>query len=182
MLLISSETIRANRSLNDVVREMSFTLSFFASADTFAELMAGQSRRIVILTESDICNEVLRTLKAAKDRMSFAVLIAADRASLRSTKQAELIDKLASFDNLEWVGKDFNFDGLSASARRCRRRMLKVSRPEIEEALDKGEFVLRYQPKVERNSGNEWLTREADALVRWHHPVHGLMGPLEFLP
>ena len=182
MLLIASETIRANPSLNDVVREMSFTLSFFASTDTFAELMAGQSRRIVILTESDISKEMLRTLKAAKERMSFAVLIAADRASLRSSNQAELIDKLASFDNLEWVGKDFNFDGLSASARRCRRRMLKVSRLEVEEALDKGEFVLRYQPKVERNSGSEWLTREAEALVRWHHPVHGLMGPLEFLP
>jgi EAL domain-containing protein (putative c-di-GMP-specific phosphodiesterase class I) len=182
MLLIASETIRANPSLNDVVREMSFTLSFFASADTFAELMAGQSRRIVILTESDISKEMLHTLKAAKERMSFAVLVAADRASLRSSKQAELVDKLASFDNLEWVGKGFNFDGLSASARRCRRRMLKVSRLEVEEALDRGEFVLRYQPKVERNSGSEWLTREAEALVRWHHPVHGLMGPLEFLP
>ena len=60
--------------------------------------------------------------------------------------------------------------------------MLKVSRQEVEDALDEGQFVLRYQPKVERNSGTEWLTREAEALVRWHHPEHGLMGPLEFLP
>ena len=182
MLLIASETIRANQSLNDVVREMSFTLSFFASPATFSELMAGQSRRIVVLTEADVSKETLRTLKAAKERMSFGVLIAADRASLRSSKQAELVDKLASFENLEWIGKDFNFDGLSASARRCRRRMLKVSRQEVEDALENSEFVLRYQPKVERNSGSEWLTREAEALVRWHHPVHGLMGPLEFLP
>jgi EAL domain-containing protein (putative c-di-GMP-specific phosphodiesterase class I) len=182
MLLIASETIRSNQALNDVVREMSFTLSFFASTATFSELLAGRSRRIVLLTEADVSPETLRALKAAKSRMSFAVLVAADRASLRSSKQAELIDKLADFDNLEWVGKDFSFDGLSASARRCRRRMLRVSRQEVEDALDNGEFVLRYQPKVERNSGSEWLTREAEALVRWHHPEHGLMGPLEFLP
>jgi len=182
MLLIASETIRSNQALNDVVREMSFTLSFFASTATFSELLAGQSRRIVLLTEADVSPETLRALKAANSRMSFAVLVAADRASLRSSKQAELIDKLADFDNLEWVGKDFSFDGLSASARRCRRRMLRVSRQEVEDALDNGEFVLRYQPKVERNSGSEWLTREAEALVRWHHPEHGLMGPLEFLP
>jgi len=182
MLLIASESIRANRSLNDVVREMSFTLSFFASPAKFAELMLGQSRRIVLLTEDDVTPEAVRTLKGAKDRAPFGVIVAADRASLRSSKQAELVDKLASYENIEWVGDNFDFDKLSASARRCRRRMLKVSRQELEDAIEQGEIVLRYQPKVERNAGNEWLTREAEALIRWHHPKHGLIGPLEFLP
>jgi len=182
MLLIASESIRANRTLNDVVREMSFTLSFFASPAKFAELMLGQSRRIVILTEDDVTPEALRTLKGTKDRAPFGVIVAADRAKLRSSKQAELVDKLASYENIEWVGKDFDFDKLSSSARRCRRRMLKVSRQELENAIENGEIVLRYQPKVERNAGNEWLTREAEALIRWHHPEHGLIGPLEFLP
>ena len=182
MLLIASESIRANRSLNDVVREMSFTLSFFASPAKFAELMLGQSRRIVVLTENDVTPEAVRTLKGAKDRAPFGVIVAADRAKLRNSKQAELVDKLASYDNIEWVGRDFDFDKLSASARRCRRRMLRVSRQELENAVEHGEIVLRYQPKVERNAGNEWLTREAEALIRWHHPEHGLIGPLEFLP
>lgn len=182
MLLIASETIRANRTLMDVVREMSFTLSFFASAGKFAELMLGQSRRIVLLTEADVTAEALRVLKGVKDHAPFGIIIAADRASLRSSHQAELVDKLASFDNIEWVGQGFDFDRLSASARRCRRRMLRVSRQELENALENGEIVLRYQPKVERNAGKEWLTREAEALIRWHHPEHGLIGPLEFLP
>ncbi len=182
MLLIASETIRANRTLNDVVREMSFTLSFFASPATFAELMLGQSRRIVLLTENEVTPEFVRTLKAATDRAPFGVIVAADRASLRSSKQAELVDKLASYDNIEWVGSHFDFDKLSASARRCRRRMLRVSRQELENALENGEIVLRYQPKVERGAGHEWLTREAEALIRWHHREHGLIGPLEFLP
>lgn len=182
MLLIASETIRSNQALNAVVREMSFTLSVFAKPATFGELMAGQSRRIILLCENDVSEEIVRSLKAAKGRMPFAVIVAADRASLRSSKQAELVDRLVDFDNIEWVGKDFNFDRLSASARRCRRRMLRVSRQEVENALENREFVLRYQPKVERNAGTEWLTREAEALVRWHHPEHGLMGPLEFLP
>jgi len=182
MLLIASESIRANRSLNDVVREMSFTPSFFASPATFAELMLGQSRRIVLLTDQDVCAEVVRTLKTAQNRAPFAVIVAADRAALRGSKQAELVDRLASYDNIEWVGPNFDFDKLSASARRCRRRMLKVSRQELEDAIENGQIVLRYQPKVERSAGNEWLTREAEALIRWHHPKHGLIGPLEFLP
>jgi len=181
MLLIANETIRTNQALSDVVREMSFTLSFFAKKSTLTELMAGQSRRLVVLTESDVTGETVRVLMAARDRVPFAIIVAADRASLRSSKRAELVDRLASYDNIEWVGKDFDFDRLSASARRCRRRMLRVSRQEVEDALENRQIVLRYQPKVERNAGTEWLTREAEALVRWHHPEHGLMGPLEFL-
>jgi EAL domain-containing protein (putative c-di-GMP-specific phosphodiesterase class I) len=182
MLLIASETIRADRALNDLVREMSFTPSFFASQATFAELMLGQSRRIVVLTEDDVCEEIVRTLRGAKGRAPFGVIVAADRASLRVVKEAELVEKLASYDNTEWIGPRLDFDRLSASARRCRRRLLRVSRQELADALERREIVLRYQPKVERNAGQEWLTREAEALIRWHHPEHGLIGPLEFLP
>jgi EAL domain-containing protein (putative c-di-GMP-specific phosphodiesterase class I) len=180
--LIASETLRSNRIINDIVREMSFTPSFFANPATFAELMGGQSRRIVLMTESDVTVEAVRTLKDAKNRAPFGIIVAGDRASLRTSAQAELVDKLASYNNTEWVGRDFDFDKLSASARRCRRRLLKVSRQELENAIEKREIVLRYQPKVERNAGQEWLTREAEALIRWHHPEHGLIGPLEFLP
>ncbi len=182
MLLISSETIRAHQALNDVVREMSFTPGYFASPATFAELMLGQSRRIVVLTEGDVTPETIRSLKDARDRAPFGIIVAADRKSLRSSDRAELADKLAEFENIEWVGQEFDFDKLSGSARRCRRRMLRFSRQEIEDAIENGQFVLRYQPKVERNSGSEWLTREAEALIRWHHPEHGLVSPLEFLP
>ena len=182
MLLIASESVRTNRALNDVAREMSFTLSLFASPATFSELMLGQSRRIVVLTEEDVVSETVRTLKAAQDRAPFGVIVAGNRASLRGAKEAELVDRLAAYDNIEWIGTDFDFDKLAASARRCRRRMLKVSRQELEDAIEERQFVLRYQPKVERNAGHEWLTREAEALIRWHHPEHGLIGPLEFLP
>ena len=182
MLLISGETIKANRSLNDVVREMSFTLSFFASPGKFGELMQGASRRIVLLAESDVVPETLRILSGAEEKTPFGVIVAADRGNLRSSSQAALVDKLAGLDNVEWIGADFDFERLSASARRCRRRLLKLSRQDLEGAFENREFVLRYQPKVERGSETEWVTREAEALVRWYSPEHGLIGPLEFLP
>lgn len=182
MLLIASETIRSNAALNDVAREMSFTLSFFASPAKLTQLMGGESRRIVVLTETDVVNETLRTLTAAAECKPFAVLVAADRSTLRSSKQAGLVDELAGLENIEWVGAGFDFDTLSASARRCRRRMLKISCQDLENAFENSEFVLRYQPKVERSTASEWLAREAEALIRWQNPRHGLMGPLEFLP
>ncbi len=182
MLLIASETLRSNRVLKAVLREMSFTPSFYASPETFGQLIRGQSRRIILLNEGDITPETVGSLTNPKDRAPLGVLIAADRVSLREVADEELIERLANFDNVEWLGHNFSFDRLSGCARRCRRRMLRLTREELENAMENGEIVLRYQPKVERGSGNEWLTREAEALIRWQHPKHGLIGPLEFRP
>ena len=161
---------------------MSFTLSFFASPAKFRELMRGRSRRIVMLADTDIVVENLKALSDVEENTPFGVIVAADRSSLCSSTKAELVDLLAAFDNVEWVGTEFNFDRLSASARRCRRRLLRISRRDLDNAFENDEFVLRYQPKVVRSPDNTWLTLEAEALVRWHSPEHGLIGPLEFLP
>jgi diguanylate cyclase (GGDEF)-like protein len=46
-------------------------------------------------------------------------------------------------------------------------------------ALDKGEFVLHYQPKVSLASGK---VTGAEALIRWNDPVTGLVPPGRFIP
>ena len=46
-------------------------------------------------------------------------------------------------------------------------------------ALDRGEFVLYYQPKVNMRTGE---VVGAEALIRWQHPEKGLLSPATFLP
>ncbi len=182
MLLIASETIRANSALCDVARELSMTLSFFSGPVRLSALMGGATRRLVILTEKDVEPRSVQTLSNAVGRTPFGVIVTSDRSSLRSAGQAALVNKLGEFDNIEWVGDTLTFDALSAAARRCRRRMLTVSKQDLELAFSNNEFVLRYQPKVERSSATQWLARETEALIRWNSPRHGLLSPLEFLP
>lgn len=50
---------------------------------------------------------------------------------------------------------------------------------EIHRAVKAGEFLLVYQPQVRLNDG---ALMGAEALLRWHHPERGLLGPAAFLP
>jgi diguanylate cyclase (GGDEF)-like protein/PAS domain S-box-containing protein len=49
---------------------------------------------------------------------------------------------------------------------------------QIERALKAEEFVLHYQPKVNMRTGE---VVGAEALIRWQHPVRGLLPPAAFL-
>lgn len=54
------------------------------------------------------------------------------------------------------------------------------SREDLVAALKGQQFVVHYQPKIARDS-DAWRIDGAEALVRWQHPVHGLVPPGEFL-
>ena len=49
---------------------------------------------------------------------------------------------------------------------------------ELRQALDRGEFLVQYQPIVEMKTER---LQGFEALVRWRHPERGLLGPGEFL-
>jgi diguanylate cyclase (GGDEF)-like protein len=49
---------------------------------------------------------------------------------------------------------------------------------EIREGIEKGQFVAFYQPKIDLGTGR---IHGCEALVRWNHPVHGLVSPGRFI-
>ena len=182
MLFIASEKSKRSRAVSNVVREMSLSLTIFACPETFSELMAGRSRRIVLLTERDVSTGIVAALLDAARNGEFGVIVAADPQSPKDSDKTGPLEQLATLENLEWIDPVFGYESLSAAARNCRRRMLRVSQDDLDDALHERRFFVQYQPKVERTSSAEWRTREAEALVRWRHPEHGQVGPLEFLP
>ena len=49
---------------------------------------------------------------------------------------------------------------------------------ELRRAIDRAEFVVHYQPRVQPGDGR---ILSAEALVRWQHPQRGLLFPGAFI-
>ncbi len=50
---------------------------------------------------------------------------------------------------------------------------------DLRHAIEREEFVLHYQPKMNVNTG---AITGVEALIRWYHPWRGLVSPAQFIP
>jgi diguanylate cyclase (GGDEF)-like protein/PAS domain S-box-containing protein len=73
-------------------------------------------------------------------------------------------------------GNRYELADPEADARAITRHGLTTALPA---ALERGEFFIEYQPLVRLGDGS---VRGAEALVRWLHPQHGVLGPDRFIP
>lgn len=82
---------------------------------------------------------------------------------------------LALYDAKAQGPGHFSFARSDLTARADRRLAIEH---ELRLALERNELVVYYQPQVDLRDG---AFIGAEALVRWQHPVRGLVGPVEFI-
>jgi EAL domain-containing protein (putative c-di-GMP-specific phosphodiesterase class I) len=67
----------------------------------------------------------------------------------------------------------------SAEEQSAQGDLFEITRESLQSALDRHEFVMAYQPKIECKSG---AMAGFEALVRWNHPDRGIIMPDDFIP
>ena len=71
---------------------------------------------------------------------------------------------------------NYKFFEQDMNARAVQRQSVEAS---LRRALERQEFVLYYQPKINLHSGT---IVGVEALIRWQHPQRGLLPPAQFVP
>jgi diguanylate cyclase (GGDEF)-like protein/PAS domain S-box-containing protein len=72
--------------------------------------------------------------------------------------------------------QSFQFFKPAMNARAVERQFIQEH---LRRALERQEFALHYQPKINLGTG---LINGAEALLRWNHPSRGMLPPAQFIP
>lgn len=163
-------------------------LTHIRDGDTLARLGGDEFVAVLIdITEEQNCiNTIDRLLECVRDThiqsMNYHGLTASAGVTFFPDSEADDPEQLLrqadhAMYHAKLTGKDryHFFDIAEDSSIRGHHQSLGF----IREGLEKNQFVLFYQPKV------NLISREvigAEALIRWQHPERGLLPPSEFLP
>lgn len=128
--------------------------------------------------------EVIRHLSYRHSRAALVIASGMDSALLKT------VQELARARGLRLLGtlpKPITRDALigylnrmhGTEMPRVARQMIPVEPADLARGLDADEIVLHFQPKVMLS---DRAMAGVEALVRWQHPLHGLLGPDHFIP
>lgn len=129
-----------------------------------------------------IADKVLRTISATRHVAGHDLSVTASLGISiypnDSCNAVELIKhaETAMHTSKERGANDFSFYTKDMNLRAQRQQNLESA---IRQALERDEFVLHYQPKLDLRSGR---IVGAEALIRWFQPRSGWVSPADFIP
>jgi len=147
----------------------------------------GNDEFVVVLLDTDqdkahqLIHQLLTSMNTRIPVNSLALDIGLTIGAALYPKHASDADTLLRHANValqqarERYSSSLFYDG-SKDNRSIRRLKLGA---ELSHAIDQGQLVVFYQPKIQATSGE---VSGLEALVRWDHPEYGLIPPDEFIP
>jgi EAL domain-containing protein (putative c-di-GMP-specific phosphodiesterase class I)/FixJ family two-component response regulator len=192
-ILILDDDVAVGHTLQWMAKSLGFEAEFVTSSDEFFRLLDGTHPDIISidLVMPDLDGvEIMRLLAERKSRariiissgMGTRVLDAAERsASEHGLDIVGVIPKPISRDALRaLIGEATDQEAETAQKEGIKSSdSIKISRQDLWGALDRHEFEAAYQPKITCRTG---APAGFEAMVRWRHPVHGLLPPETFIP
>jgi len=173
----------ADQLLRLVGRRLSAEL---AEADTVARLSADEFAVLFntygnLTTLARMTTRLLAKLRAPVSVSGHELVVSASIGIALLPDSARDIAALVSQANMAMQhakhlgGNNFQFYTESLQARTLERLQLEI---QLRRAIEDGQLEVFYQPKLELATGR---LSSAEALVRWRHPVRGMVPPGEFI-
>jgi EAL domain-containing protein (putative c-di-GMP-specific phosphodiesterase class I)/CheY-like chemotaxis protein len=177
--------VDADRDVTEAIRQIGSELEYsLAAADEPNEFLrlVDEFRPTAIFLDLELpkCDgvEALQALAARGCKASIVLTGLADERVMAATRKIGESKGLSIADSLP---KPLDLESVRICLAQIRREDRRISRQDIEAALENRQFVAFYQPIVSAADAGGWVVDGLEALVRWQHPSLGIVMPDEFI-
>lgn len=179
-LLIVDDEAGVRNFLGTAAEQLGFEIRTAGNAEEFVTGVT-EFRPTAIILDLNMPGgdgiELLRYLAKEQSEAQVFVISGEDERVLNAA------ERLGSSQGLQMAGvlqKPVLLPDLEAALKRVMRET--VTKAGLLEAIEAGDLLLHYQPKLRFNGNGVWSISGAEALVRWRHPEHGILMPDSFIP
>jgi len=149
------------------------------AGDEFVVLLCGEMSRASLTAELDRILEALSvpiTLPGGVVNLTVSIGAALYPADAREPEQLIRAADIAMYMAKREGGSSVRVHSAEMTEYLSRRDMIER---ELRAAIAADGLEVHYQPIVRLS---DWSVRHVEALVRWHHPVHGAFSPADWIP
>jgi len=170
LVMVAKRVQRSVRDTDVVARLGGDEFAIILPNDATADNVSSVASRLV--------DDIKRPYEIDGEYVSIGVSIGIAMAPMHGTRPDEILSNadLALYRAKADGRNLFRFFETEMDSEARERRLLEV---ELRDAIRKDELVLFYQPLV---SAIDASPTGFEALIRWNHPIRGLVQPAEFIP
>lgn len=181
-LLIVDDDPGIRELLSDFAAEIGFDVETAGDAEQFLKCCRTFQPAVVIIDLVMPGADGIEILRSMAQRGSTAQVIVMSGLDEKVLKTAKRIGAHHGFTMLGALTKPIDLDVLERLLLGARRDDEPISEQTLGHAIENGELILHYQPKVKLAQDGSLPLDGVEALVRWQSPTMGLVSPARFIP
>ncbi len=151
------------------------------SAPRFRELVETERPDVIVLDLQMPGQDGVATLRYLADLKVAAKIFLVTGMDERTIASAEQYGLRRGLGVVGTLQKPFDPDELLARFERAHAAIRPLTAADLEQAIQSQELVVYYQPIIRRFADSTWDICAVEALLRWNHPIRGLLTPDSFI-
>lgn len=181
-LLVVDDEVAFAELVEEVATPLGFAVSMAHDGPHFRRAFMAVDPDVIFLDLRLPDEDGIELMRYLSAKQCTAKVIIVSGADGRTISAATGLARQRKIDVVGTLAKPVDIANLEAMLRPLSRAALVVTPETIASGVLAGQFVVHFQPKVRLDEDNGKRLEGVEALVRWQHPIRGLLYPDAFIP
>lgn len=180
-LLVIDDQQELCEFIAEVAKRMGFDSLAVTEANAFRRAYLDFNPTVVVLDLQMSGADGIELLRYLGNQGAKAQILVASGMDQRVLNTAEQVGRAQGLSMLGALQKPIMLGDLEAVLRKTMKPTVSISTTDLEQALNRDELRVHYQPKARFTESGQWIIEGVEALARWRHPMRGFIPPPVFI-